>query len=172
MELQSEWRYTQIINIDPTSKNWADNLKTICNVKTAPELLTTLDEIKRVGLENLTDVNFFKSTINPMWEDPININGGRCILEIPTSQKEKLFEIWKITVAMCASGAFDNICGCVFSEKANFRIAIWISDPREAEDILKAWKEVVDCSQAVFSFSLHNRFGDFSKSKRKSFSRK
>ena len=100
-----------------------------------------------------------------MWEDPININGGKCTLEIPISMKDKLFDAWKMTVGLCTLGVFDNICGCVFNEKSNFRISIWISDPRDADDVLKAWKEVIDCPHGIFSFSLHNRFGDYNKSK-------
>lgn len=171
--LESEWKYYQLINSnEQTSKSWADSLKSIGTVKTVPELLFTLDETWKRGMENINDLNFFKNNIQPMWEDPANVNGGRCIMEIPTARKDILFDMWKNTVAFCASNAFECISGCVFNEKANYRISIWISDPQESEALMKAWKDTLNSNSVAFSFSLHNRYPDHSKYRKKGFGRK
>lgn len=171
--LQSEWRYYQLSNSsEQTQRSWADSLKMIGQVATVPELLHTLDETERRGLENLNDLNFFRTPVLPMWEDAANVNGGRCIMEVPTAQRELVFALWKSTVALCASGVFETICGCVFSEKANYRISIWISDPRECEALLKVWRDVLHCNHSMFSFALHNKYTDFSKNKKKHFNKK
>lgn len=171
--LQSKWTYYQLAdNSEQTQKTWADALKAVCCVSTVPQLLFTLDEIGKAGLDNFNDLNFFKGEIQPMWEDPANVNGGRCMLEVSTNHKNAILEIWKKTVMLCASDLFDGINGCAFNEKANYRISLWISDPRESDEIVKIWKDVLDNNLGSFSFSLHNKYSEFSKSKKKFSNRK
>lgn len=166
--LQSKWTYYQLAdNSEQTQKTWAESLRPVCSVTTVPQLLYTVEETEKIGLENLNDLNLFKNDIQPMWEQAANINGGRCMVEISTSHKNILPDLWKKTVALSASEVFDGICGCVFNEKANYRISIWISDPRDSDEIIKTWKELLECSFASFSFSLHNKYSDFSKSKKR-----
>lgn len=168
LDLNSEWKYYQLSSgSEQNQKSWADAIKMVGAVKTIPELLYTLDEIEKVGLENLNDIHFFKGDVMPMWEHPVNVNGGRCIFELPISGKEFILEAWKKTTAFCSSNIFETISGCVFSEKASFRISIWISDPRESDDIINAWKELLKGIFGSFSFSLHNKYGDYNKNKRR-----
>lgn len=167
-ELASSWKYYQLaLSGEPSQKSWADSLRTVGTIRTIPELLYTLDEIEKSGFENINDLNFFKGEIKPMWEDASNINGGRCIMEIPVSCRENLPDIWRTTVALCCLNVFESITGCVFNEKANFRVAIWVSDMRETDAIIKAWKDVVRSSHYVFSVSLHNKYADGSKSRKR-----
>lgn len=169
-ELEATWKYYQLaFNDDPNQRSWADSLKEVGAVKTVPELLYTLDEMKKKGLENLTDLNLFKNEIKPMWEDAANINGGRCIMDLPVTQRDNVFDIWRKTVAFCCSNGFESICGCVFAEKANFRISLWISDPQESDNIIKAWKEVLESSQCNPSFSPHSKYLDNGRSKKRPF---
>lgn len=167
-DLVSQWTYYQLSNSgEQTQKTWADSLKSICTVNTQSELLYTLDEVEKIGMENFNDLNFFKNGIQPMWEDLSNVNGGRCMAEIGTNHKDVITTLWNRTVALCALDTFEGICGCVFNEKSNFRISIWISDPRYSEEILQAWKEVLDNCFVVYSFSMHNKYSESSKSKKK-----
>ena len=168
--LAEKWTYSQISQQDVSKKTWADSLKTICTVKTIPEVLFVLEKIEAINMDKLADVNFFKANIEPMWEDPANVNGGRIIMEIPLEFKNKLASSWNNTVAFCISDKVSGICGCVFSEKANYRICIWISDPKYEAEIREGWMSIIDCPGVQFSFSLHNRYhGDSSKSRRKSY---
>lgn len=170
--LQSEWRYYQLSSSsEQAQRSWADSLKMVGQVVTIPELLYTLDETEKRGLESLSDLNFFRAPVLPMWEDAANVNGGRCIMEVPTSQRDAIFGLWKSTVALCASGMFETVCGCVFSEKANYRISIWVSDQRECENLLRVWRDVLHNTHSMFSFVLHNKYADSSKSKKKNFTR-
>ncbi|KAI4292925.1 translation initiation factor 4E [Pancytospora philotis] len=166
--MESGWCYYQLSNnSEQTVKSWADSLKRVGEVRTVPELLYTLDEIEQKGFENLIDLNFFKGSVKPMWEDPANINGGRCILEVPLTMREAVPDIWRSTVALCVSHLFDTINGCVFNEKSCFRIALWISDPAEAEATIKAWRELIPAGYTSLNFSLHNKYGDHSKGKKR-----
>ncbi|ELA42261.1 uncharacterized protein VICG_00660 [Vittaforma corneae ATCC 50505] len=169
-EIKSNWKYYQVSSIEQQQKDWASSVKQICIVKTVPELLYTLDQTEIAGLENFLDLSFFRQNIAPMWEDPNNVTGGRIIVEIPTALKEKLHGLWKKTVVFCILEPFKGINGCVYAEKANYRICIWISDPTSAEDITHAWKRILDCDELSFSFSLHAKHTEPSKSKKKPFS--
>lgn len=167
------WKYYQLnMKEGLQEKSWAESLKEIGTVKHTPELLYTLDKIKEAGIENIMDLNFFKDNIKPMWEDPVNINGGRCILDVPFSQKNNVFDFWKTTVAYCYSGVFSSICGCVFAEKANYRISIWISDARDSDEIIKTWKELLNCGLCTFDFSLHNKSYDHGFARKKHYKNK
>lgn len=170
--LQSEWRYYQLAGSEQSQRSWADSLKMVGKATTVPELLYTLDETEKRGMENINDPNLFNGAVLPMWEDAANVNGGRCILEVPMSQRDALHGLWRTTVAFCCSGIFDSINGCVFNEKTYYRISIWISDPRENELIIKAWRDVLQGGQLSFSFALHNKYTDYSKNKKKHFSKK
>ncbi len=157
--MKDVWRYYQITGNESSSeKNWAESIREIGSVKSVPELLYTLDKVESVGLLNLIDLNFFKSNLKPVWEDPANINGGRCILDIPLSQKNNIFEYWKKTVAFCYSGIFPSIAGCVFAEKANFRISIWITESQDSFEIISMWKKILNSGGVcLFEFRPHNK---------------
>lgn len=164
-EMKTHWRYYQISGLEQ-QKNWADSMKAICSLRTFPELLYTLDQTRSVGLDSLLDLNFFKNGIQPMWEDPSNVNGGRIIMEIPVARKDMLFDIWAKTLVFCALEPFEGVNGCVYAEKANYRVCIWVSDASVSDEIMNAWKHILGCSSAVFTFSLHNKHGDGSKFKK------
>lgn len=139
-------------------------------VRTVPELLYTLDRTEIAGLDNLLDLNFFRENIIPMWEDQANVGGGRIIAEVPTSMKDRLHDLWRKTVVFCILEPFEGINGCVYAEKANYRICIWIANPANAEEITAAWKRVLGCDEVSFTFSLHARHSENVKSKKKAYS--
>lgn len=165
-KIKTSWKYYQISSAEQNQKNWADCIKSVCTMHTYPELLYVLDQTKKAGLENFLDLNFFKDSIMPMWEDSENVNGGRIIMEVPQSQKDILHSLWARTVVFCSLEPTEGINGCVFAEKANYRICIWISNPSVAEEVANAWRHVLNCNSATFTFTLHNRQGDNSKYKR------
>ncbi|KAM0681350.1 translation initiation factor eIF4E [Glugoides intestinalis] len=154
-DLKSNWKYYQASSLEQQQKDWVGCMKQICIVKNTPELLYTLDQVELAGLENFLDLNFFKQNIGPMWEDPSNVNGGRIIAEIPLSLKAKLPELWRKTAIFCALEPYNGINGCVYSEKANYRISIWIGDATCADDIIKACQHILGCEEITFAFSLH-----------------
>lgn len=166
-EIKSIWKYHQISSPEQQQIDWANSIKQICTVKTIPEILYTIDQTESAGLENFLDLNFFKQNIAPMWEDPNNIHGGRIIAEFPLSMKDKLHELWKRTVVFCALEPFHGINGCVYTEKASYRICVWISDPSNADDIKAAWKHVLDCDDVSFAFTIHSERTDGSRLKKR-----
>jgi len=151
-----EWRYYQISD-DGDFKNWADAIKYMCTVKSAPELLYTLDECRRNGLASMNELCFFKNAIKPMWEDPANINGGRCILEISSNDMDLAINCWKKIVALCFVGDIEAINGCIFSEKSmHYRIGVWIADESSQNEVAGAMKEVIGGGRISYSYTSHS----------------
>lgn len=165
--MKSQWKYYQVVTSDTQQKNWADCIKHIATVKTYPELHHTLDMTLVAGIENFHDLNFFRHGVQPMWEDPANKNGGRIIMEIPLSHKDILHTLWSKTTIFCALDAFSTITGCVYAEKANYRICLWIGDSNFAEDVTGAWKHVLECNVATFAYSSHDKNNDSSRKGRR-----
>lgn len=140
------------------AKVWADSIKPLATIQSFPELMTSVDAAKAVGLENCTDIFYFREGIMPMWEDPGNVNGGRLVLEIPASQKDSLAEMWSKTLIL-TSLKINGITGCTFAEKSNFRICIWISEPKFVDFISEAWREVLRMPSSC-PYLPHNRSQD------------
>ena len=171
LEMKSQWKYFQIARQTEQMKNWSDCIKQIAMVSTYPEVLYTLDMTGLAGLENLNDLNFFKNGVQPMWEDVANKNGGRIIMELPLLQLELLQELWRRTIIFCAIEAFPTVTGCVYAEKVNYRICLWIGDSNLADEVTSAWKHVLDCEFATFSYISHDRSNDFARKGKRSITR-
>ena len=167
-EARANWSYYQVLpSQDNPNVNWSDLIRRICTLSTPSELMYTLDATEKAGFSSISDLHFFKEDIKPMWEDPRNSNGGRCIMEIPAALSSRISEFWNATVAFCFAGVFDSITGCVCSEKSTFRISIWVGSQDEVDEIIKAWKSLVDQSACTCIFAPYNKMGDQSKFKRK-----
>lgn len=166
-ELQFNWKYYQSSSVEQQQKDWAGSLKKIGMVKNITELLYTLDGTEKEGLDNFLDMNFFKQDIVPMWEDPHNIAGGRIMAEIPHHLKDKLIEFWKKTIVFCVLEPYKGINGCVYADKANYRISIWIADSNISDDIINAWKGILNNDEISYTFSPHSKFNDSSRNKKK-----
>lgn len=166
--LLSEWRCYQLSKSnEAASKNWAEALRCVATVKEETELLFVLDAIATHHLERFYDFNIFKNGIKPMWEDKANMNGGRCIYELPNTHTDLLHSAWTNTTILCTHSGIDSICGCVYNSKnSNFRIAIWIADPRDQETVMGMWRAVLP-SEGSFFYSSHTRQSDYSRAKKR-----
>jgi translation initiation factor 4E len=109
-----------------------------------------------------TDYLLFLSSVRrPVWEDPLNISGGKWILRLRKGVADRLWEDLVLGVIGEQFDEEDEICGCVLSV-------------RSQEDILSVWnrdeKDSVACNRiryvAFFTFgtfgarrssSLHSR---------------
>ncbi|KAF2076506.1 hypothetical protein CYY_002184 [Polysphondylium violaceum] len=88
-----------------------------------------------------TTYHLFKSGVNPIWEDPENINGGKWVINF-TKQNRFIFNIdliWEDIVLGIVGETIDtdrDICGVVFSKREQIeRIAIWNKDCSNEKNI-------------------------------------
>lgn len=73
--------------------------------------------VKPTAMKPYRELHLFKSGIKPMWEDPVNTNGGRWIIKI---RKNKIDRAWEtVCMAMCGEQFLvgPEICGVVLSTR-------------------------------------------------------
>jgi len=91
----------------------------------------------------------FKHGIKPVWEDPKNIKGGKCVLVIPKNSHEEPMKLWVTLMLSLMTGEFEaEINGAVLSNRPwGTMFSIWTrTSDRHAVDII--------CKK------LHDIFGD------------
>ncbi|KAG6976797.1 hypothetical protein JG688_00001003 [Phytophthora aleatoria] len=125
-----------------SNESWEENLKNVYTFNTVEDFWCLYNNILApTKLSIGSNYHLFKEGIRPMWEDPINANGGKWIFTNPRSRKARLDECWLYVMLSLIGETLqdeDDICGAVVSvRKAQDRIAIW-SATANAEDRQKA----------------------------------
>jgi len=116
-----------------TQDTWGNHLKKIADFDTVEDFWRLYNNILPASqLGHGSNYHLFKYGIEPMWEDPVNENGGKWVISFTSKQrKEKLDNSWLYTLLACIGEAFGDegeseICGSVVSvRKAQDRIALW-----------------------------------------------
>ncbi|KHJ86053.1 eukaryotic initiation factor 4E [Oesophagostomum dentatum] len=82
--LKRKWTYWYLN--DDRQANWEDRLKRVCTFSTVEEFWALYNNIRPPsGLNCLCDYNVFKDGIQPMWEVPENLKGGRWLITVSKS---------------------------------------------------------------------------------------
>lgn len=167
---QIEWKFLQHSADDSNANvSWAESFKEVGVIKTVNELNFAINKIKEIKLSSLNTVYFFREDIKPMWEDKVNVNGGRLIIEVTLNNPAKIEEIFNKTLMFSFLNVFPSILGAAYNEKENnARICLWISDAEEEKEIATAWKAVLAGKFVTINFISHNRNKDKGGYKKKS----
>ncbi|VDM73561.1 unnamed protein product [Strongylus vulgaris] len=79
--LKQKWTYWYLN--DDRQASWEDRLKPVCTFATVEEFWALYNNIRPPsGLNCLCDYNVFKAGIQPMWEVPENLKGGRWLITV------------------------------------------------------------------------------------------
>ncbi|KAI8046044.1 eukaryotic translation initiation factor 4E1-like [Drosophila gunungcola] len=139
-QLQNTW-ILYFLDNNPR-KSWEDVLTKIGTLSTVEDFWGLYYRIEKPSKLKLgSDYMFFKENIRPMWEDPINLQGGRWLITIGSAFKDDLDIIW-LDVLLCLIGEAcdhcDQICGAAvrIRRKVN-KISIWTNDAKDEEAILE-----------------------------------
>ena len=101
------------------------------------------------GLALNSNFHLFRAGVEPMWEDPANVDGGKFVLTIPKkdSKAGKTDEWWLYTVLGLLGESMDDagneICGAVVSiRKSQDRLALWLKscDKKACTQVGARWK--------------------------------
>ncbi|KAF3487184.1 hypothetical protein F2Q69_00056936, partial [Brassica cretica] len=121
----------------------------------------TFSSVEDGGVLELThgaDFYCFKHNIEPKWEDPICVNGGKWTMNFP---KEKSDKSWLYTLLALIGEQFDHgdeICGAVVNIRGKQeRISIWTknaSNEAAQVSIGRQWKEFLDYTNSI-GFIIH-----------------
>ena len=124
-KLNSNWKFWFH---DPLDNNWKlESYKDIYTIDTIERYWKLYSFLNNKIIEN-SMLFLMRDTIDPLWEDTENINGGCWSLKIP---KGNIFDIWNnISIALLSESISNkdtiNINGISISPKKNFCIIkIW-----------------------------------------------
>ncbi|AFP65328.1 eukaryotic translation initiation factor 4E (nucleomorph) [Chroomonas mesostigmatica CCMP1168] len=134
-------------------KNWDQFLIKIYSFNTIENFFRLGNSI--LSLTNLpsgSNYHFFKTGIEPKWEDPENIEGGRWVFSASKNHRSKIEKIWEKTIFEIITNRFsifgaNAIKGLVGSARMNeIRISIWTADASDKNNqisIGKYWKNII-----------------------------
>jgi len=98
--------------------------------------------------------NLFKQGIKPVWEDPKNINGGKCFVMTKSTDKDETLKLWIHVMLALILGEFKTeVNGVVLSVRSwGSTFAVWTRDSKDkrATDLInKKLKEIFGPSAEV-----------------------
>ncbi|KAI8967950.1 translation initiation factor eIF 4e-like domain-containing protein [Mycotypha africana] len=104
-------------------------MKRIASFKTVEEFWAVYSRLSRPSeLPNISDYSLFKDGVRPVWEDNVNINGGKWIVRIKKGLASRYWESLVLAIIGDQFDVEDEICGLVLSI-------------RGSEDIISVWNK-------------------------------
>lgn len=115
-----------------------------------------------------TNLRIFKVGIKPMWEDPINVNGGKWMIRI---RKEKTHEVWSKLVLALIGEQFEyseGLCGMVLSVRPRGNaINIWNKSGDNEKEIEFTTEQLRNITGLEFAYQLHSASVEWNEKKQK-----
>ena len=119
------------------AKDWSQNLKKVATFDMVEDFWGIFNNIRPPSRLNAgSNYHLFKVGIEPTWEHPANMAGGKWNYSIPKKDGKKVIDdMWLYTILAMIGENFDaghELCGAVISlRKAGDRVAVWT---KSAED--------------------------------------
>lgn len=143
---------------------WDQFLIKVHNFNTLEEFWCFFNNIHSLsGLPVGSNYHFFKTGIEPKWEDLENLEGGKWVFRCLKIHSCKIDKIWEKSIYMLVSGNFpkigvDNVNGLVGSARKNeIKLALWTktgSDRNQQILIGKYWKNIIKEEFLELNFTL------------------
>ena len=139
--LENSWTLWYFKN--DRSKSWEVNQKPVISVQTIEDFWAIINyttSISEVGVG--CDYSLFKTGIKPMWEDEKNCEGGRWLINLDKSQRQRcLNQFWMETMLCLIGEAFEKNEDIVNGAVVNVRnrgdkISLWMSNSTKMEGIM------------------------------------
>lgn len=141
-----------------------DYLKDFKRSKTFDTIKSFWDCWKEVQKEcnpSVGDCNYelFKHGVKPVWEDPKNIKGGRCVLSYPRTTQEETMRQWVSLMITLLMGEFGpEINGVVLSTRAwGNTFSVWVRNSKDRETVDSTMKKLFELfgSHAQIKYQRH-----------------
>jgi len=110
--------------------SWLDSIRMIATFDMVEDFWRLFNNVVPPSrLPSGSNYHIFKKGIEPKWEDPLNLRGGKWIVSVPKQNKAMMDDLWLSTI-LCVIGEMidygDEVCGAVVSmRKAQDRISLW-----------------------------------------------
>ena len=164
-----------------SSSNWSNHIKCVYTFNFVEDFWSLYHNIKPASeLATGTDYNIFREGIEPAWEAPKNVGGGKWMVSLPPKQRATLLDNrWMYTLLACVGEQLEEpetevgiVCGTVLSvRKQADRLAVWTRAATE-EQIMAvgrrfqlALAEHTKGDQITFNYYPHEAAASVSKSK-------
>jgi len=145
--LENRWSMWYFKN--DKQKDWKDNHKIISSCDTIEDFWALFNHLKPPsGLQAGCDYSFFKEGIEPMWEDPRNVEGGRWLINLQRPQRNCDLDKYWMEALMCLIGEIfdpyaDEICGAVVNIRPKGdKLAIWTGDAEKKAQVMNIGKNM------------------------------
>ncbi|KAH9387431.1 translation initiation factor 4E [Nematocida major] len=115
------------VNIKGDSEDFKSKIKQEAKITTPEEFLYVIRRLLKLqDIKTITDLSLFKEGIEPMWEDPSNLKGGKWIVKIKRNTAEqRLFESVFLWMALVPFKTMD-VNGAVISVRGHHTIlSLW-----------------------------------------------
>jgi len=145
--------------------SWKESLIKVSTFNTVEDFWALMNHIEVPSrLKIGCDYNLFRTGVEPMWEDPVNKEGGKWMFSISRNQRSVLDSYFQ-ELAMMLVGenededVINQINGVVVSNRnKQDRLAVWIRDAHD-KTYMKAGEAVKRClklPQGALEFVNHN----------------
>jgi len=141
-----------------------DYLKDFKKGKTFDTIKTFWDcwnEVQKECNPSSGDCNYelFKHGIKPVWEDPKNVKGGRCVLTYPRTTQEETMKHWVSLMITLLIGEFGpDINGVVLSTRNwGNTFSVWVRNSKDRETVDATMRQLHEIfgPQAQIKFQRH-----------------
>jgi translation initiation factor 4E len=149
----------------PAGSDWKENLKKAGSFDSVERFWRVFNNLKPASqLSMNSNYSVFRYGVEPSWEDPANVNGGKFVLTIPKKDSKggKCDEWWLYTVLAVVGEtmdlAGDEVNGAVVSIRKNQdRIALWLkgSERDVCVQIAERWKKALNLEKQTVRYQTH-----------------
>ncbi|KAM7540615.1 hypothetical protein Aperf_G00000026328 [Anoplocephala perfoliata] len=130
--------------------DWTEKMQRITDFNTVESFWSTMfHTLPPADIANGTDLYIFKKGIKPMWEDPMNENGGRWLINIPPDFIDDVNFYWEELLMLIVGSYWETeedskeICGVVFQPRARgSKISLWTSNWKNKDALMRIGKRV------------------------------
>uniref|UniRef100_A0A914CED3 EIF-4F 25 kDa subunit n=1 Tax=Acrobeloides nanus TaxID=290746 RepID=A0A914CED3_9BILA len=140
-------RWTLWFLNDKKNLEWTERLKQVCTFTSAEEFWSIYDNIRPPSCQVGCDYNLFKEGIEPMWEVPLNREGGRLVIVLERKNSDLLDVMWLDLLLALIGEQFgkdtESICGAVCNiRNKGSKISLWTTNSSD-DDTNKRIGEVM-----------------------------
>ncbi|GAO49119.1 hypothetical protein G7K_3277-t1 [Saitoella complicata NRRL Y-17804] len=117
--------------------NYENSMRRIASFSSVEDFWAIYSHLMRPdGMPHISDIHLFRHGVRPVWEDELNMNGGKWIVRL---RKGLASRYWEELVMAIVGDQFhdvgDELCGAVLSI-------------RNQEDILSVWNKTANLGRA------------------------
>ncbi|ELP94183.1 eukaryotic translation initiation factor 4E-2, putative [Entamoeba invadens IP1] len=161
-QLYSKWVFWFDGFSNKTQGSYGANIVEMGDVTTAETFWGVYDAIPLLSkMENGSDVSLFKKGIKPIWEDDMNVGGGRVQIILIGANWESTQKYWRDVLLTLIGETMPDpeyVNGVAFSVRQHCKISVWVEAKGQSvvKNIAKKLKEIVNIEGATVMYYPHD----------------